>query len=88
MRTMCLGSTTVETVYVISFCRRFSGDDVCTTDFEKARELGKFLAHPHASVAEYPDGNDFPVQNVYNEVISWAWPMVRQVPDLTRPAVS
>ena len=74
-------------VYVLyPFVEGSAGDDVCTTDFEKARALGKFLARLHACVAEYPDANDFPVQNVYNEVISWAWPTVRRC--LTGPSRS
>ena len=60
-------STTVETYKcAISFVEGSAGDDA-TTDFEK-QELG-VSARLHACVAEYPDANDFPVQNVYNEVI-------------------
>ncbi len=66
-------------IYVLyPFIEGTSGEGLCPTELEKARSLGTFLAKLHHAMADYSDSHDFPSQNLYTEVISWAWPIVRR----------
>mgnify|MGYP000955708840 CR=1 FL=1 len=66
-------------VYVLyPYVEGSPGNEVAPTDLEKAKALGAFLARLHAAMADYPRADEFPSQNLYTEVISWAWPTVRR----------
>ncbi|HHT72836.1 MAG TPA: phosphotransferase [Firmicutes bacterium] len=66
-------------IYVLyPYVQGSPGEGVCPTDLGKARSLGAFLARLHGAMAEYPKADEFPRQNLYGEVISWAWPTARK----------